>query len=747
MSNTPATGSSLAAGSHAPATVNRVPGHSSASRVLALCCLFSLFPLPAVAEDELPLDIEADRMDHSSDGQVITATGNVKIMQGKRFEITSDTASYHIIDKKITADGNIRLNREGDIFTSERVELNVDDQRGNIHDVRMDMVGPGGIATAKTVAVHDRNSLTLQEATYTNCDCEEPPWHIRSEEIQVNREENSVTAKNVTLRLGDVPVLYSPWWRQPLRPERKSGFLIPSLRVSGGNGLVAEVPYYWNIAPERDATLAVRGISRRGVMGRLQYRYLGKDYAGFLETYHIQDEQEEEYRGLTVFKHSQRLGAWSLNANINASRSRDFINDFEQDVVDPDAHRLESFVTFDRLELEEDGFTAVQAGVRWNQDLEADSDINTTQQLPFISLTSETMLKSIGENWRVTSDLGFDNFYQMAGDSTQRVDIAPTLRYERPLHFGRISAAAGVRETFYWVNGNPAEAGDEPAREQSREAAMVSLRLDGNLSRNYGSQGGEGGFSKVKHTIEPTVQYVLNSSSDQSRVPDYDATLRNFATTNLFAENRYSGVDRLSTGHWISYGVTSRLIGRFAEDDPVRELATLTVGQRWAPAGHREYQNEEAFSDIVAGLEVDLSEYWSAAAGGRFNHDDGKIPNTDVSLKFHTPRNDWLELGYHRNQPDQISGLEEEGNEDIEDLTLDGALHLSENWLWTQEADYSLMNDNIKSWKSGLRYEHDCWSLDLFGGRSLSSDTDEHGGGFVGFLINLRGLGGYGVNS
>ena len=688
------------------------------------------------------VDVDADNLEVDRKNRIVRAQGNVRIVQTGVMELRADRAEYHYNPKQVQAVGNIRLTRGGDLFTSERIQIDLSEHQGRMEAVRVDMDGPGGRGAAESVVVHDRNRLTMNKASFTNCECDDPAWKLTAEEIRIDRAENSVTGDNVRLHLGSVPVAVLPWWRHPLVAKSKSGFLVPSAKVTG-NGLEVEVPYYWTIAPNRDATLALRSVSERGMMGKLQYRYLGQDHQGQLDTQYIYDTAQEAYRGLTVLNHRHELDAWRMGLHVEATRSRDYVNDFEQELVDPRHRRLESALELNRLWLRDRGYSNVQTGVRWYQDLEAVNDDLTVQSLPFALVSDSRSLGSLplpgsidAPNWRVDTELRLDNFYQMAGDAAQRIDIAPVAHYQRPLYFGRMEAVFGLRETAYLLQGDPGQTGQARDSSYHREASLFGLRLDGQLQRIYGNG--------TKHILTPSVQYVNNAATDQSKLPDYDTTLRNFTTTNLFTHNLYTGVDRISTGHWVSYGLTSRLL-RHGVDNAIFEDAVFSIGQRWAPSGHREYQEDEAFSDIAARMSVALSRNFKTEATARYSPDHGELDTTDISATLTTAKRNWLTLGYHFNRPGATTGLLEDGSERIENILLDSSYQLSDNWYWTQMADYSVELDDVKSWETGLAYEHQCWTLRLTGGRRLATETNRNGGGYLGVYFELLGLGGYGV--
>lgn len=742
---------------------------------LSLVLTSGSIPISLYAQEEkTPIDMNADRLEMDRKEGTLKAEGNVRIVQTGLLELHADKAEYRYLFKEIEATGHIRLVRKDDLFISERLVFDIKNQAGTFENAQINLQGPGGIATAKKVLFRheeggQKNDLfTLEESTFTNCECEigpdapTPPWHFTSKKVEIDREENSVTARNIRLYAGDIPVFAFPWWQQPLLPKPKSGFLQPEFR-SGGNGFETEVPYFWSIAADKDATLALRSLSQRGLMAKLQFRYIGQNFKGQWDAHGLYDTDEERYRGLMVFEHDHTLGEWQLSSHLENSRTRDYINDFEQNLVDKRTRRLESSVALDRIWLRPQGYSSFQSGVRWFQDLEQGNDDFTMQSLPYILLTDSRKLGTDpkDDHWRLDSESRLDNFYQIVGNASQRMDMAPTIRFRTPLEIGHASAALGVRETAYLLDGDPNQTNLDRSDTLHRESAHLSLRWDGTLRKLYGNA--------YQHTIEPSLQYVLNSATDQSKLPNYDASLRSFTVTDIFAHNLYSGVDRISDIQWMSYGITSRLLSYDEERHTLAEKGVFTIGQRWAPQDNREYQNGHAFSSIATRMEVNVSDHLSFVNMVGFNPYLEEIESSDslASLQWTDGKSPTkapelgdggLTLGHHFNNPEvsgqinvepsglaSLFGLQENSREKVNDLSLDGSLRLSDHWIWKQRADYSLAFNEIKSWKTGLTYEHQCWNLELTGGRDLATTTNQHGGGFVGFFINLQGLGGVGI--
>ncbi|MBF0283352.1 MAG: LPS-assembly protein LptD [Magnetococcales bacterium] len=697
-------------------------------------------PLPA-AEPEpdavpaQPVEIEADRLERDWERGTIRASGDVQVTQGEELELRSKDAVYHEGASEVEALGEVRLRVGRDRFTAERAHFNVVTSQGSLEGAAMDLDGPGGKGKAKKVIRRSPQRYALEGAEFTNCDCDPPPWTLRGDEIDIDLERNEATGRNVSLELGGVPILYSPWWSQPARKERQSGFLVPRPRFTGSAGMELDVPYYWNIAPDEDATFALHPTSQRGLLTRLQYRAIGAHRESYLETENIHDTSQDAYRGLTVFEHRQDAAGWWLGARGERSFSRDYINDFHQNIVPDGTRVMESRASAGRMWNRGDGgYSLLSTGTQWFQDLDAANDHRTVQRLPYLQMADVSPLGGEESPWKLKSAASLENYYQLAGDATQRLDLFPVLEHRQSAPGGTLTARAGLRETMWMSQGDAPQLGGNADNALDRQASLLSLRWDGRAEREYALEGENAPYRSVRHTVIPTVQLVNNAVTGQGLAPDYDAAQSELNSFSIFAENQFAGVDRISQGEWVSYGVTNHLVGR-GEDGMPRRLGSLSLGQRWAPEGSREFQEDHPFSDLVGRGEWHFTDVWSVAGATRYDPYGDSVRTAEGAVGINTPRGDKAVFGYIFRR-----GVDE-------DAVVNADVVLTEGWHWRQNASYSLSSEALKSWRTGLVYKHDCWSLELSGGEQLSARTSDHGGGWVGFILTFQGLGGYGVNT
>src|SRR5699024_2201034 len=222
--------------------------------------------------------------------------------------------------------------RDGNIVKGPSFDYNLDSETGEIEEPEFWFGTGGGSGLAQKADIYSQEHMQLTSVNYTGCPCPEPSWYIRSPRVDLHFDENEGIARHGVLYFKDVPLLYSPWLSFPLRKERKSGFLIPTYGTSSKSGFDFSLPYYFNIAPNYDATFTPRYLSKRGLQLGGEFRYLGRGYSGMVQgTYLDNDRQLRMRRWLLHAQHSQALGggfsaAFSLNRVSDGDYFRDFSN-------------------------------------------------------------------------------------------------------------------------------------------------------------------------------------------------------------------------------------------------------------------------------------------------------------------------------------------------------------------------------------------------------------------------------------
>jgi LPS-assembly protein len=243
-------------------------------------------PGPALAGDAVrrqPIIVRGQRVHGQIDGQTVVE-GDAELSQGGLL-VRADRLDYDPASDRATAKGTVQISRDGDRYGGRELQLQLGSFEGFFVDPTyfFSKVGAGG--TASRVDFVGSQRLQATDATYSSCRADTtdgPAWQLRMSRMQLDFEANEGIAEGAVLRFLGVPILAAPVLTFPVTDDRKSGWLPPSLSIDDKGGLGLAVPYYWNIAPDRDATLMPVIYSRRGLGLGSEYRYLTPNFRGTL---------------------------------------------------------------------------------------------------------------------------------------------------------------------------------------------------------------------------------------------------------------------------------------------------------------------------------------------------------------------------------------------------------------------------------------------------------------------------------
>jgi LPS-assembly protein len=276
---------------------------------------------------DTPVDLTADKAHIKLNGTSVLL-GDVEMWRGGQF-LRADELYYTRPDGYIEARGQVRFEHEGLTVTGPSAELwlNRDDARFTAPAYQFAPRHARG--KASLIERESPNVAVLEDATFTTCDPGDTDWLLSAGRVTLDRESGDGTARNVLLRFKNVPLLYTPWIRFPIDDRRQSGFLFPSAGTSSRSGIKLEAPYYWNIAPHRDATFTPRILTARGLQLETEFRYLNASNTGKLGLEFLDDRKFEDQRYLANIIHTGSPSP-RLRTLINASSASDdqYFEDF-----------------------------------------------------------------------------------------------------------------------------------------------------------------------------------------------------------------------------------------------------------------------------------------------------------------------------------------------------------------------------------------------------------------------------------
>src|SRR5882672_9940311 len=283
------------------------PGAGADEPGLKLKIQPALIPYSEGSNQPTPMFLEADRLQGHQERE-LEAEGNVSLRK-RGAAVFADYLYYAFPERELTVTGHVRFEKEGDVVTGEKLFYNLDSESGYIEKPAYNFQQFRARGSADRMVMESRTKIRADKATYTNCDVGDDDWFLRVDKLDLDRQRDVGVAHNATVVFKGLPVLYSPYLDFSLSGRRKTGLLPPTIGSTGQSGFEYTQPFYWNIAPNLDATIAPRLLAKRGVLTDGDFRYLEPDLKGEVRGEYLPDDrQKRETRYGYYWKHQQDLG-------------------------------------------------------------------------------------------------------------------------------------------------------------------------------------------------------------------------------------------------------------------------------------------------------------------------------------------------------------------------------------------------------------------------------------------------------
>jgi LPS-assembly protein len=512
-----------------------------------------------IAADDHRIYIETDDAIVDADGNA-ALHGRVKVRQDAR-SVTSDSVTY---------DNSGRVSVKGAVdFEDPKLRVRSDtgrydiDGAANFDRANFQLMDRNGRGFAQDIDVSPDGKVSLSRVRYTSCPVGNEDWMLQASSLTIDSKLEEGVARHVTMRFKDVPIFYTPYISFPVGDERKSGLLFPNFGHSGSNGFEVEVPYYFNLAPNYDLTLTPGLLSARGVQLAGQFRYLGANSHGQLDTTFLpNDRQEHDNRSYLHFTDITDLKrGFRFDADIaNVSDSRyfeDFAVGSDQTSVTFLERRAEVLYYDDawRIRGELQNFQTI--------DILAIPDERPYSRVPRIQ--ADALWPILGSEFEFALSSEAVNFVREIGPTGARLNVAPELRWSNRGSGYFFEPAVGYDFTQYDLRDAAPGTPSTPTR------ALPYARLDAGLvfERDAGSQG------QRTQTLEPRVVYSYVPYRNQDELPIFDSGLPDLNLTELFRTNRYVGEDRIGDANQVALALTTRLFDHVSG----AQYLSATIGQ------------------------------------------------------------------------------------------------------------------------------------------------------------------------
>lgn len=666
-----------------------------------------LVPVEAVIKpQEKPVFIQADRIDGYYK-QEIEAIGAVELKHGDN-TFTADRMKYFQATDETEAEGNIRIDRPTDVLRGSELQLNLETEIGHMTTPDYKFKDQGGRGTGEILFFEGKDQFRLEGGSYTTCPIDNEDWYILADDLEIDNEQQIGTARKVTMRFKDVPIFYLPWMEFSYSGQRKSGMLAPILGNTARSGADLAFPFYLNIAPNIDATIAPRLLSKRGFMLNNELRYLGKSYQGrFLADVLPTDIDNNDTRFGVSFLHNQHLGrGWNGHLNFNRVSDDRFLRDLTNNLEQTS-----------RLNLVQQGIVSYNGGLGDGGSISFRGQVQRFQTLqdsrtPFALISPYKRLPqlTVGVVKRNVAGMDLDltsswtNFSHPTLVNGKRFTLFPNVSVPMRNAFGYITPKVGLHYTHYDLSTSR----DTRGRGTSLDRTIPILSLDSGVvfDRNMAVGG-----KRFTQTLEPRAFYVYVPFRDQSFLPNFDSAESDFSFAQILTENRFSGNDRINDANQVTLALTSRLI----EPETGIERLRVAVGQQFRFSNRRvilgSSQVTSRDADFIAALSGRLTRELSTDINVQLDQQSLQAEKIRAGISYQPALGKVFNLGYRFIRDVREQNLVNTFDTSIEQVDTSFQWPITSKLHSVARVNYSLRDDRLLAGLAGFEYAACCWKF------------------------------------
>ncbi|WP_042239105.1 LPS-assembly protein LptD [Legionella oakridgensis] len=713
----------------------------------------SVTPLP-----EGEIHIQADEASLYAKGRS-KLSGNVEVYETQRI-VNAQTAYIYRDEQtsqvtKIELLGEVRYLEPDRLMIARKAVINPQDKSGRVEDVlyrfntqRARAILPAW-GRASLIERFANQDYLLRKATYSTCAPQDKAWQIEASELSLDYSNARGVAKNAVLRVRDWPVLYTPYLSFPTSKARKSGFLMPLYGYTNVGGFDFALPYYWNIAPNYDATLIPHVYSRRGLMMGGDFRFLTEKSAGvisghFLPNDHafakfIEDNSSQypSLRGISnnrwsllLQEHTQFYPNLRLGIDYQQVSDDYYLQDFSTNLAILTQNQLLregnlSYTTEHWL------FRGMVQSYQTLHPINQSEISDVYQRLPQLLARGAYNDLPFHANFNVLGQL--DNFRWPANTLFQpqgpRYHLNPVLSFSEYKPWGYVIPSLQLVENYYniqYTGGINSQAFNRTIPRYSLDSGLFFERATHWMSSGY------------TQTLEPRLYYLYVPYHDQTIIPVFDSAYMIFNNDQLFRTNRFSGFDRIGDANQLAYAVTTRWLS----EDNGQEKASFSIGQIRYFADRRVqlcynrngncrdtplmlgYLSPVAKSSPIASrLKYHFNSAWMVTGDYVWDVYTHATNNGYLNFHYQPQGNQIINFGYTYLVDGDITQVANRNIQDnaLHQATFSYAWPLSDRWSSLGGYSYNISKRYGMMTFLGVQYDNCCWAVRLLGGRTFKN--------------------------
>ena len=739
---------------------------------LLLCCAASVsaqsLRAPA-AKSESPAaeatEIEANQVEGTSEESLL-AEGEVVLRRGSK-NLRADRLRYRVIDEEIEADGHVVISGPGYELAGPRLVLRARDHTGFMespsYSFRSSAVGkpavpgkgenpePFGPRTATAgpfakgqaargnasrIEIEGENHYRMDGATYSTCRPGDDSWFAQFSELSFDYDRFEGEGYGAKIVFQGVPILYMPYLNFPLASGRRSGFLAPTFGSSSNSGFEWQLPYYWNIAPNLDATITAHDYTSRGLQLAVDQRYLFPTFSGDWHVDYLNHDRETgRDRSAYRWRHQQSL-PYGFSGALDVARVSDdtYFKDLSTQIVSSSQTLVAQQGT---LNWNYEGWSS---GVRvlQYQALQPDPAVAVSRPYelqPEVTVNGRSLL---AESVETALSFNYTHFYHPDPVKNQgdRTVVYPRLALPMVWPGYYITPRFGVHYTRYEFEAPVAGLGNGT----TRQVPITSLDTGLVFEREAHAFG-----RKQIQTLEPRLFYLKVPFRDQSRLTNadvnFDSGVLDFNFAQIFAENLFSGQDRIAEADQLTAAVSSRLI----DQDSGKEYFKVMLGQRFYFSPQRvtlaaaDSPRTEKKTDLLGALSGELLPKTFIDGALQYNPRDGRAERLNIAARYQPAAGEVINAAYRYSRL-QTAPFDV----DVRNVDFSAQWPVTAGWRFVGRYNYSLKERREIERLAGLEYYSGCWAMRMVMNRFATTSNQFTDAIFV--QLEFKDFGQFGFN-
>ncbi len=784
------------------------------------------FALPGAAQAPAPLPPTSQSLSNSANAILIPDRGAVTVLKlddqlrvgqpiadGKALTFTSSDEIDGVVERDMHLKGRAQMRRNGAVIKADEIQYDpdtdvanlignaelikgntsfrgpkarfkVDAREGDMESPTYELRDNRANGTAKKLTIETSDIFVFDQATYTTCTPQNLDWYFTASKIEIDNEQKEMVGTNGVMRFFDVPIAYVPYFSVPTSNQRRSGMLAPVTGYNSNNGWDTTLPYYVNVAPNRDLLLLPRYMNQRGTQLGAQYRFLDRQYAGTLtgdflpydkktgtDRWRYDWQQRQNFSGDLAPGGLPSPGGWTGYANIARVSDNLYPTNFSQSIAGAMTSQFRQEVGTNKQLTNSLSNWNVSARAMTFQTLQPDPTV--TVQSPYNILPNVTASYNNRLTPAVTDTTGkyislpsgptttfssdFTRFSYNIGGNLAATAPGVYSQADRTVIKGAM-ALPQVTPGYYLTpkvsfqannyNATAYTLGVPPAQ----GFAIPTFSLDSGLAFERDAAELKGFFGRdMLLTMEPRAFYVYTPYQNQTNTPLFDTADGGFGVTQIFSENNFVGNDRIADNNKLTGGITSRML----EASTGAERASVTLAQRQDLTGQRvglngTIANPTTYSDTLGSGSIRFLGNFSADVFGQYNTQLNRFVQSTVGGSWRPTPGRSLNFGYRNLWSPPVQASPMNNYTATPAATTTDQYNISGQWPVTREVSllgrygYDALTTKTLNTLVALEWMRDCWTFRAAYSQMLN--TSQITTTQILFQIEFRGFGTAGSN-